>query len=172
MPALWAGLASAIAPGLRVMLRRRQARGKELPGRLAERWGEDRTPRPAGRLLWLHAASVGETVSVLPVLAALPADLTVLMTTGTVTSAALLNRRLAMGLEQRGLHRFVPLDVPGWVARLLDHWRPDVAAFVESELWPNMIAACRSRGVRLMLVNARMSVGSFRWWRRAPARSC
>jgi 3-deoxy-D-manno-octulosonic-acid transferase len=168
LPALWAGLASAIAPGLRVMLRRRQARGKELPGRLAERWGEDRTPRPAGRLLWLHAASVGETVSVLPVLAALPADLTVLMTTGTVTSAALLNRRLAMGLEQRVLHRFVPLDVPGWVARFLDHWRPDVAAFVESELWPNMIAACRSRGVRLMLVNARMSVGSFRWWRRAP----
>jgi 3-deoxy-D-manno-octulosonic-acid transferase len=167
--ALWATAATAAAPALRLMLRRRLRRGKELAGRLAERRGIDPTPRPAGRLLWLHAASVGETVSVLPVLAALTArapDLTVLLTTGTVTSARLLARRLEAGLEERVLHRFVPLDVPAWVARFLDHWRPDAAAFVESELWPNLLFASRRRAVPMMLLNARMSARSLARWRR------
>ncbi|HTW26317.1 MAG TPA: 3-deoxy-D-manno-octulosonic acid transferase [Acetobacteraceae bacterium] len=169
--ALAAGLAT---PGLRLMLRRRLGRGKEIAARLPERRGVDATPRPPGRLLWLHAASVGETVSVLPVLAALDPEWHVLLTTGTVTSAALLGRRLpAMakdhsGLDRRVLHRFVPLDVPRWTARFLDHWRPDVAAFVESELWPNLLAGCRSRGIPTALVNARMSERSARRWRRLP----
>lgn len=168
---LWAGAATAAAPALRLWLRHRLRRGKELPDRLDERRGIDPTPRPPGRLLWLHAASVGETVSVLPVLAALQErapDLTVLLTTGTVTSATLLGRRLRAGLEARVLHRFVPLDVPAWVARFLDHWRPDAAAFVESELWPNLLLACRRRGVEAMLLNARLSRRSFAAWRRAP----
>jgi 3-deoxy-D-manno-octulosonic-acid transferase len=153
------------------MLRRRLRRGKEIAGRLAERRGIDATPRPAGRLFWLHAASVGETVSILPVLTALTArapDLTVLLTTGTVTSARLLARRLEAGLEDHVLHRFVPLDVPAWVARFLDHWRPDAAAFVESELWPNLLFASRRRGIPVMLLNARMSVRSLAGWRLVP----
>jgi 3-deoxy-D-manno-octulosonic-acid transferase len=169
--ALWAAAATVAAPVLRVMLRRRLRRGKELAGRLAERRGIDATPRPAGRLLWLHAASVGETVSVLPVLAALSArapELTVLLTTGTVTSARLLARRLEAGLEERVLHRFVPLDVPAWVARFLDHWRPDAAAFVESELWPNLLFASRRRGIPMLLLNARMSARSLAGWRQVP----
>jgi 3-deoxy-D-manno-octulosonic-acid transferase len=168
---VWAGAATVAAPALRVMLRVRLRRGKEVPGRLAERRGIDATPRPAGRLLWLHAASVGETVSVLPVLAALAErapELTVLLTTGTVTSAQLLARRLDAGLEARVLHRFVPLDVPAWAARFLDHWRPDAAVFVESELWPNLLLACRRRAVPVMLLNARMSPRSFAGWRRVP----
>lgn len=167
--ALYAGATTLAAPLLRRMLRRRVARGKEIAARLGEREGRDPTPRPAGRLLWLHAASVGESVSLLPVLAALPASLSVLLTTGTVTSAELLARRLpAMGLERRVIHRFVPLDVPGWVARFLDHWRPDAAGFVESELWPNLLAGCTARGIPLMLVNARLSPRSFARWRRLP----
>jgi 3-deoxy-D-manno-octulosonic-acid transferase len=169
--ALWAGAARLAAPGLRLMLRLRLARGKELPGRLAERRGIDLFPRPPGRLLWLHAASVGETTSILPVLPALLAgapDLTLLVTTGTVTAAALLARRLGPDQQARVLHRFVPLDVPGWVARFLDHWRPDAAAFLESELWPNLLAACHARHIDLMLVNARLSPRSFARWRRAP----
>src|SRR4029077_5203442 len=109
------------------MLLARQARGKEIAGRLGERRGIDATPRPAGRLIWLHAASVGETVSILPVLSALakaaPAT-TILITTGTVPSARLLAQRLEPGLVPRVLHRFAPLDVPAWVRRFLDHWRP------------------------------------------------
>jgi 3-deoxy-D-manno-octulosonic-acid transferase len=169
---IWAGAASLAAPGLRVMLRVRLARGKELPGRLAERRGIDPFPRPPGRLLWVHAASVGETTSILPVLAPLLAgapDLTVLVTTGTVTAAALLAQRLAPDHRTRVLHRFVPLDVPGWVGRFLDHWRPDAAAFLESELWPNLLAASHARHIKLMLINARLSLRSFDRWRRAPA---
>lgn len=168
---LWAGLTTLAAPGLRMWLRLRQSRGKEIAERLTERRGIDTGKRPAGRLLWLHAASVGETASVLPVLARLlEADgaLTILFTTGTVTAAQLLQQRLDEGLRSRVLHRFVPLDVPGWVRRFLDHWRPDAAAFLESELWPNLIAACRSRGIPLMLINARMSARSFSKWQRVP----
>ncbi len=168
---IWAGATRLAAPGLRLMLRLRLARGKELPDRLAERRGIDPSPRPPGRLLWLHAASVGETTSILPVLAPLLAsapDLTVLVTTGTVTAAALLAQRLTPDQRARVLHRFVPLDVPGWVARFLDHWRPDAAAFLESELWPNLLFACHARHIKLMLINARLSPRSFARWRRAP----
>jgi len=166
---LYAGATRLAAPWLRMMLRRRVARGKEVQARLGEREGIEAEPRPPGRLLWLHAASVGESVSVLPVLAALPPGLGVLMTTGTVTSAELLARRLPeMGLEDRVTHRFVPLDVPAWAARFLDHWRPDAAGFVESEIWPNLLAGCRARGVPTMLVNARISPRSFARWQRVP----
>ncbi len=166
---LYAGAATLAAPALRGMLRRRLRRGKEIATRLRERWGEDGTARPDGKLLWLHAASVGEAVSVLPVLPVLAQqapDLSVLLTTGTVTSAALLARRLPeLGLETRVLHRFVPLDVPAWGARFLAHWRPDAAGFVESEVWPNLLAACARSGVPVMLLNARLSSRSAARWR-------
>jgi len=168
---LWHGGATLAAPGLRAMLRRRVGRGKEIASRLSEREGIDPALRPAGRLIWLHAASVGESQSVLPVLSALRSqapDASILLTTGTVTSAALLADRLpGLGL-QAVMHRFVPLDVPAWVARFLDHWQPDVAGFVESELWPNLIGACQARGIPMMLVNARMSARSLRGWQRVP----
>ncbi len=167
--ATWAVAATAAAPGLRLLLRVRQARGKEVPGRLAERRGIDVMPRPPGRLIWLHAASVGETTAILPILPALAEQaLTILLTTGTVTSAKLLEQRLDPGLSGRVLHRFAPLDVPRWVARFLSHWRPDAAGFVESELWPNMLAACRARDIPAMLINARLSDRSHARWRRAP----
>ncbi len=131
LAALWAATATVAAPGVRLMLRFRLLRGKEVAGRLAERRGIDHTPRPPGALIWLHAASVGETMSILPVLPALAEaapDATILLTTGTVTSATLLAQHLGAGhlgagLKRRVLHRFVPIDVPAWAARFLDHWR-------------------------------------------------
>lgn len=153
------------------MLRMRLRRGKEMPGRLAERRGVDPSARPTGRLLWLHAASVGETTSILPVLPELTGrapDLHVLLTTGTVTAAELLERRLEPAIACRVQHRFVPLDVPAWVSRFLDHWRPDAAGLIESELWPNLLAACRRRSIPLMLINARVSDRSLARWRMAP----
>jgi 3-deoxy-D-manno-octulosonic-acid transferase len=167
--ATWAVTATAAAPGLRLALHVRQMRGKEERGRLAERRGIDPTPRPPGRLVWLHAASVGETMSILPILAPLAeAAPTIMLTTGTVTSAKLLAQRLDPALTGRVLHRFVPLDVPRWAARFLDHWKPDVAAFVESELWPNLLGALRTRGIPTMLINARLSDRSLARWRRVP----
>jgi 3-deoxy-D-manno-octulosonic-acid transferase len=166
---LWSALATTAVPLLRLLLRRRAAQGREIAARLPEREGIDATPRPPGRLLWLHAASVGEAVSALPVVQALPPEVITLFTTGTVTSARLLAQRLPeLGLDQRVLHRFVPLDVPAWCARFLDHWRPDAAGFLESELWPNTLAACAARGIPTTLLNARMSVRSSARWSNLP----
>jgi 3-deoxy-D-manno-octulosonic-acid transferase len=165
----WTVAATLLAPALRLNLRRRAANGREVAARLPERQGIDLTPRPFGPLLWVHAASVGETMSILPVLEALRHRTKVLLTTGTVTSQALLDQRIPeQGLSGDVLLRFAPLDVPSWVGRFLSHWRPDAACFVESELWPNQLAACQARGIPLMLVNARMSDRSFRHWQYVP----
>jgi 3-deoxy-D-manno-octulosonic-acid transferase len=154
---------------LRLLLRYRARHGKEVTARLAEREGLETSLRPQGRLIWVHAASIGEAVSALPVVAALQPGITVLFTTGTVTSARLLAQRLpALGLQNRVLHRFAPLDVPAWCGRFLDHWRPDVACFLESELWPNTLRACAVRGIPAVLMNARMSVRSAARWCNAP----
>ncbi|MFL1460682.1 3-deoxy-D-manno-octulosonic acid transferase [Roseococcus sp. DSY-14] len=171
----WAALAGAAAPALRWHLRRRAAAGKEDAARLPEREGFG-AARPAGPVIWLHAASVGEALAVLPLadalLAAAP-ELHVLLTTGTVTSAVLLRERWPALDSGRATHRFAPLDVPAWVGRFLDGWRPDAAAFVESEIWPNTLAALAARGVPAALVNGRLSPRSFARWRRwapGPAR--
>lgn len=171
MAACWAAGATFAGPALRLMLRRRAARGKEIADRLPERTGIDNAARPAGPLIWFHAASVGETVSILPLLNEVAArcPATLLLTTGTVTSAALLAQRLPEhGLADRVVHRFIPLDVPRWVGNFLDHWQPSLGVLVESELWPNLIAGAQRRRIPLALINARMSDRSFRGWRRAP----
>ncbi|MBB2176499.1 glycosyltransferase N-terminal domain-containing protein [Gluconacetobacter johannae] len=169
---LWALLATLIAPGLILLLRRRLARGKERPGRLRERMGLTARARPAGRLVWLHAASVGESLSILPVIDRMMARdpaLHVLLTTATVNAADLLDRRLAgAAWGGRVIHQFVPLDVPRWIGRFLRHWRPDAAALTESELWPNLIEACHRSGVPIALMNARLSDRSRDGWRRMP----
>ena len=165
----WTLITSLLAPALRLLLAQRAARGKEIAGRLNERFGIDATPRPPGTLVWLHAASLGEATSILPVLCALPVEIQALVTTGTMTSAALLDCRLPeLGLQGRMRHRFVPMDVPAWAGRFLDHWQPDVAGFVESELWPNLLAGCAARNIPAVLINARMSSRSFSAWSRFP----
>ena len=161
---LYATATSLARPSLRRMLLRRAARGKEIEARLAEREGIAAIPRPEGRLAWVHAASVGETMSVLPVLHALAGQTNILLTTGTVTSATLAEARLPPG----AIHQFIPLDVPGWTHRFLTHWRPNVAVFLESEIWPNLLQGCDARGIPRLLLNARMSDKSARAWRRAP----
>jgi len=166
----WALIASALAPLLPFYLRRRVAKGKEIAERLSERQGHA-AARPPGRLVWCHAASNGETLSLLPVLEALAKQdpaLSFLVTTGTVTSAHLLEQRLSPALAPRTQHRFLPLDVPRWVAWFLEGWRPDLAVIVESELWPNMLAAAEAARVPLALVNARMSARSAKTWGWAP----
>jgi len=167
----YARATALLAPALGFHLRRRARRGKEIAARLDERRGAG-AARPAGPLLWLHAASVGETISILPLLEALAArapGLGFLLTTATVTGAETLTRRLPAALAGRVQHRFLPLDVPGWVARFLDGWRPDAGVLVESELWPNLIAGCGARGIPLALINARFTPRSAaRWQRWAP----
>jgi len=149
------------------MLGRRAKAGKEDRARLHERLARPTAPRPAGPLVWLHGASVGESLSILPLVERLRAersDVAVLVTSGTVTSAALLARRLPAG----AIHQFLPVDTPGGARRFLDHWRPDLAVFVESELWPNLLLTAKDRGVQLALVSAKLSDKSYRAWQARP----
>lgn len=160
-----AGFLEPLAP---LALRGRARRGKEDMARLPERLGRPGLARPSGPLVWLHGVSVGEATSLLPLIGALRAarpDLTLLVTCGTVTAAALLAERLPEGV----LHQFAPVDAPGAVRRFLDHWRPALAIFVESELWPNLVLGARDRGTRLALVSARITAASARRWARWPA---
>lgn len=155
---------SAALP-LRIYLQRRLRRGKEDAARFGERLGRAGEPRPAGALLWLHGASVGESLSALPLIEALRRqrpDLHVLVTSGTVTSAAILRERLPAGV----IHQFFPVDRPLWVRRFLDHWRPDLVLWLESELWPNMLCEIRARRIPAALLNARISENSSRRWAR------
>jgi 3-deoxy-D-manno-octulosonic-acid transferase len=157
--------AAAAPPIASRLLAWRAERGKENPARLAERYGQASLPRPAGPLVWLHGASVGEMLAVIPLIERIRArDFAVLVTSGTVTSAALAERRLPAG----AVHQFIPLDTPHYVARFLDHWRPDLALFVESDLWPNIILSCADRHIPMILVNGRVSQRSFRRWKLQP----
>ena len=164
---LYRGLTRIGGPAIRYVLHRRRLAGKEDPARHGERLGVASCARPAGPLVWCHAASVGESLSILTLIGRLTeADprLRVLVTTGTVTSAALMAERL----PERALHQFVPVDLPDCVERFLDHWRPDLVLWVESEIWPNMLGEIRRRRLPAALINARMSERSFKRWRWFP----
>lgn len=153
-------------PLVYLYLRRRLARGKEDPARFNERLGFASCPRPQGGVVWIHAASVGESISMLSVIErALQTHpkLNVLLTTGTVTSARLMGERLPKG----AIHQFVPADAPRYVRRFLDHWKPDLALWAESEFWPNLVSETGSRNIEMLLINARMSGRSYSNWQRS-----
>jgi 3-deoxy-D-manno-octulosonic-acid transferase len=157
-------LARPIAP---LLLGLRARRGKEEPHRRHERLGRPSLARPDGRLVWFHAASVGETNAILPLMAELARErpsLSFLLSTGTVTSAKFAAQRLG----PRTIHQYAPLDAPEYVDGFLRHWRPDLAVFAESEIWPNLILGSSAHGIPLVLINARMTKRSFRKWRRNP----
>lgn len=155
------------APVIYALLRLRLFSSKEDRARLPERFGYPQVARPIGRLVWIHAASVGEALSALPLIACLlerHLDINILITSGTVTSAKI----LAEQLPKRARHHYVPIDRPVWVRRFLDLWKPDMAIWIESELWPNMVMETARRKIPMALVNARLSARSFGRWRLAP----
>ena len=148
-----------------MLLKLRCAKGKEDLLRLKERKGIALFSRPPGPLAWLHAASVGEAQSALVLINRLLegySGLQILVTTGTVTSAGYLEERLPSG----AFHQYLPLDCPHWVSRFLAHWTPDIAFWIESEFWPNLITETVQRNIPAVLVNARMSASAFRAWQR------
>ncbi len=156
-------LLSPLAPSL---LARRLARGKEQQDRTDEKLGVASLTRPKGKLVWLHATSIGEATSCLGLIAMLLKsrdDLNIVVTTTTLTAAEVLTPRL----PKRSFHQYAPLDTPGAVRRFLKHWRPDLAVFAESEIWPNTIVQLHKRQVPIALVNGRISKRSLRRWRKA-----
>lgn len=164
---LYAGVMRGVhgfAPGL---LRRRAARGKEDAARLPERLGQASLPRPEGALVWFHGVSVGESLSVLPLINQLLIErpgLSVLMTTATKASADILKQRLPEGV----LHQYAPIDTPQAVRVFLDHWQPQLAVFIESDIWPNILRALDRRGVERLLLSARITEKTARGWKRLP----
>ena len=156
------GLSALLSPLAPLLLRRRLKAGKEHPDRWREKLGYTTALRPDGPLVWVHAVSVGEGLSVLPLLARLVRDVPVLLTCTTATSARLMADRVPQGV----IVQFLPLDLPGPVRRFLRHWRPDAAVLVESEFWPRLIRETHRRAIPLLLVNARISEASMARWTR------
>ena len=157
---------SALTPAVPLLLCERVLRGKEDRARIRERLGFASRARPDGELVWIHGASVGECTSVLPLIEMLlnNTERHVLLTSGTTTSAKVMEARL----PPPAFHQFAPLDTPAGIRRFLDHWRPSIGLFVDSEIWPNMLLGAAARGVPLALINGRMSERSFAGWRRTP----
>ena len=156
-------LSKAVVPLAPALIRRRLQQGKEDPARVGERRGLSADARPQGPLVWIHGASVGEVLASVGLIERLRAlNLRILLTSGTVTSAAIVAKRFPPDV----IHQSVPYDSPRYVARFLDHWKPSLALFIESDLWPNLILSSASRRLPMVLINGRMSPRSFPRWRR------
>ena len=157
-----------LGPVVNLYLNRRKNRGKEDAGRIGERFGHPGAARPKGHLIWIHGASVGESLSALPVIdeiRRLYPSVSILVTTGTVTSATMMHARLPQGV----IHQFVPIDRQVCIARFLHHWKPDVALWLESDFWPNLLTKAKKAGVKLALLNGRISEKSFKGYSRYPS---
>jgi 3-deoxy-D-manno-octulosonic-acid transferase len=157
----WAGAGAYPLVGTYVAWR--ASKGKEDPRRRRERYGVAGAPRPNGPVVWVHAASVGETMAVTPLIHRIAGfGIHIVLTTGTLTSAQIAGERLA----GKVIHQFVPLDLKPAIGRFLDHWDPDLAIFAESELWPMTILELGARRIPQVLVNARLSDRSFASWKK------
>jgi 3-deoxy-D-manno-octulosonic-acid transferase len=154
-----------LAPGI---LKSRAAKGKEDAARMTERLGHASVARPDGPVIWLHGVSVGESLSALPVITALKTlrpDLNFLITTATTTSAEIISKRLPVG----AIHQYAPIDTPQAVTAFLDHWRPNLAIFIESDIWPNILGELTRRGIKHALISARITQKTFDGWQRFRA---
>jgi 3-deoxy-D-manno-octulosonic-acid transferase len=159
-------LSVAMVPLAPALIKQRLKQGKEDPARIGERRGMSRDVRPHGPLVWIHGASVGEVLAAAGLIEKLRAlNIRILLTSGTVTSAAIVAKRFPADI----IHQYVPYDSPRYVARFLDHWRPSLALFIESDLWPNLILSSAARRLPMVLINGRMSHRSFPRWRRVTA---
>lgn len=144
-------------------IEKRKKNGKEDINRFNERIGRPSMPRPEGRLIWMHGASVGESISMLPLihrLLEIYPDAHVMVTTGTLTSAEVMAKRL----PERAFHQYLPIENPVFAARFVRHWHPDIALWFESEFWPAMLSCIKRKNIPLILVNGRISNKSFKRW--------
>lgn len=144
-------------------IEKRKKRGKEDIKRFNERVGRPIKPRPEGKLIWMHGASVGESISMLPLIQRLLEvypNAHVMVTTGTLTSAEIMAKRL----PERAFHQYLPIENPVFATRFLKHWKPDIALWFESEFWPAMLSCIKRKNIPLILVNGRISNKSFKRW--------
>lgn len=163
---LYRALVRAGTPLLEAHLEKRERAGREDSGRRNERRGRPSRQREPGPLAWFHGASVGESLSLLSTISRALEDypgLRVMVTTGTVTSAQAMAERLPEG----AFHQYIPVDHPDWAAAFLDHWKPGLVVWTESDFWPAILHEVKRRGIPAVLLNGSMSRRSFRRWRLA-----
>jgi 3-deoxy-D-manno-octulosonic-acid transferase len=154
-------LSAMAAPLVSPLIARRLKQGKEDPARIGERRGVASAARPPGPLIWIHGASVGEVLAAAGLIERLRAlNVRILLTSGTVTSADIVARRFPPDV----IHQFVPFDSPRFVSAFLDHWKPGLALFIESDIWPNLIMSSAERRIPMVIINGRMSQRSFPRW--------
>jgi 3-deoxy-D-manno-octulosonic-acid transferase len=150
---LYLVFAALAEPLWRIALSLRARRGREDRARLPEKLGVPSAVRPAGRLVWFHAVSVGESMALLTLLRRLGAarpDLSFLLTTSTRASGQAL---AAQPLPDRVIHQYAPADCPRPIRRFLDHWRPDAFVLAEADTWPATLLAVHRRGIPMLMLN-------------------
>ncbi|MHA7901128.1 MAG: 3-deoxy-D-manno-octulosonic acid transferase [Henriciella sp.] len=162
-----------IAPFLGAFFRRRTRDGKEDASRISERFAKTVSERPTGSLIWLHAASVGESQLLLEIVRRISkqgqVQASFLFTCQTLTAAELIKKALQ---DDPALSRInarqqmAPVDTPGTAKRFLAHWRPQLAIFAEGEIWPNLLLNMKRIGIPTALINARMTEKSILGWMR------
>jgi len=148
---------------LEKLLEKRRDKGKEDPERYVEKKAIITEKRPDAPLIWVHAASIGEVRAALILINKIRYEypaIFFLVTTGTRTSAQI----IAKDLPDNAIHQFHPLDHPVWTRTFIEHWEPDLIFWMESELWPNMLATIKNENIPTFLINARMSPKSYRNW--------
>lgn len=160
---LYRRLSAVATPLTGPVIARRLKLGKEDPARLGERRGIASVARPPGPLIWIHGASVGEVLAAAELIERLRAlNIRILLTSGTVTSAAIVERRF----PQDVIHQYIPFDSPRFVSSFLDHWQPGLALFIESDIWPNLVLSSAERRIPMVIINGRMSQRSFPRWQK------
>ncbi len=165
---LYRGLIQSLYPiAIKPYIAHRKKIGKEDKERFNERIGESQLTRPDGKLVWFHGASVGESISMLPLIERLlqsNKELHIMVTTGTVTSAEIMKKRL----PPRAFHQYFPIDNPKFSKKFIEHWHPDAILWFESDFWPSMLSEIKRHNIPLLLVNGRISNRSFARWQKFP----
>ena len=136
---------------------------KEDPKRFLEKIGNFNKKNTNDNLIWFHGSSVGEILSIIPLIEKLSKRKNIkkiLITTNTLSSAKII-KKLKL---KKTFHQFFPLDTEFLVEKFLNHWKPKTVFFIESEIWPNMIIKIKERNIPLILLNARITKKSFKKW--------
>ena len=122
--------------------------------------------REEGFLIWFHVASVGEAMSILPLIESCIEEKKIdkiLLTSITLSSGNVLKKRFSQNVKV--FHQFLPLDISVWTNKFLDHWKPNLSIFIDSEIWPNLISQISKKKIPLLLINARITKKSFDRWK-------
>lgn len=161
---LYARLTRALHPLVPGILQKRARIGKEDSARLGERLGQYPQKRADAPLVWIHGVSVGESLSALPVIEMIHKirpDVRFIVSTATTTSATIVAGRL----PDYAQHIYAPVDTPQAVSGFLSHWKPDLALFIESDIWPNMLQQLVQHKIPHGLISARITAKTARNWR-------